>query len=366
MLAMGILLATLVIGIAVWFLIVSRILTQAEIDELARRQRLRAIDRHFAFRRYQPTMNMDFKKSMPASGRLFEINESIEEFPCIAAGLLKWKKHEWIIFGCSRAGRVIAMWMNKGFSNSAVSPFVNTEELITLANQLGADTILDIHNHPNASHIASKQDQLSASCFGEQFVAYGLSYVAFIAEKGLPYEYACWVTDDFYPLDFYLSQIKVLNGTSRLVNYRLRRQFGVDSVIESHLDQWYASENIGLFPSRQSVERAKQFEKILLEYEKTVADLQAYTERMKVEQSVVEAEPSKQQTESFIPVNSSFLSAVKYNTESGILEVAFKNGSVYRYFDFPESTYQSLLSAPSIGSYYNAHVANLYRYIRIH
>lgn len=44
-----------------------------------------------------------------------------------------------------------------------------------------------------------------------------------------------------------------------------------------------------------------------------------------------------------IPVSSSNLASVGY--QDGILEVAFKSGSVYQYTGVPESVYEALMSA---------------------
>lgn len=50
-----------------------------------------------------------------------------------------------------------------------------------------------------------------------------------------------------------------------------------------------------------------------------------------------------------IPVSSSNLASVGY--QDGILEVAFKSGSVYQYTGVPESVYEALMSAPSHGKF---------------
>lgn len=62
---------------------------------------------------------------------------------------------------------------------------------------------------------------------------------------------------------------------------------------------------------------------------------------------------------------SSNLSSIGYDLSSSILEVEFKNGSIYQYFDVPESVYKKLMSAPSIGSYLNKHVKNGYRFKQV-
>ena len=44
------------------------------------------------------------------------------------------------------------------------------------------------------------------------------------------------------------------------------------------------------------------------------------------------------------------------------LEVEFTNGSVYQYFDVPESEYHNLISAESVGSYLSHQIKDNYRY----
>ncbi len=55
-----------------------------------------------------------------------------------------------------------------------------------------------------------------------------------------------------------------------------------------------------------------------------------------------------------IPVVSTSIAAIGYDAESRIIEIEFKeSGEVYRYFDVPADEHQSLLRAPSKGSYLN-------------
>ena len=64
-----------------------------------------------------------------------------------------------------------------------------------------------------------------------------------------------------------------------------------------------------------------------------------------------------------IPVSSSNLASVGY--QDGILEVAFKSGSVYQYTGVPESVYEALMSAPSHGKFFAAFICNNYPYRQV-
>lgn len=65
------------------------------------------------------------------------------------------------------------------------------------------------------------------------------------------------------------------------------------------------------------------------------------------------------------PVSSSNLLSVGYDIDTRTLEVEFKSGSVYQYFDVPESVHVELTGAPSVGQYFAANVRNSYRYAQV-
>lgn len=63
-----------------------------------------------------------------------------------------------------------------------------------------------------------------------------------------------------------------------------------------------------------------------------------------------------------IPVASSDLQSVGY--EDGVLYIAFRKGGTYWYRGVPEAVYRALLSAPSHGQYFHAHIKGVYPYGR--
>jgi len=65
-----------------------------------------------------------------------------------------------------------------------------------------------------------------------------------------------------------------------------------------------------------------------------------------------------------IPVSSSNLRAVGYDSQSATLRISFHSGT-YDYFGVPESVYRGLMSAGSKGSYHHQHIKNSFRYQRI-
>lgn len=57
-----------------------------------------------------------------------------------------------------------------------------------------------------------------------------------------------------------------------------------------------------------------------------------------------------------IPVSSSNLASVGYDSENKILEIEFNSGSIYQYFNVPASIYSGLMSAASHGQYFDAYI----------
>ena len=62
------------------------------------------------------------------------------------------------------------------------------------------------------------------------------------------------------------------------------------------------------------------------------------------------------------PVSSSNVASVGYDASSLTLEVEFKDGSVYQYFDVPEAVYQEMMRASSVGKFMHANIRNQYRF----
>lgn len=61
-----------------------------------------------------------------------------------------------------------------------------------------------------------------------------------------------------------------------------------------------------------------------------------------------------------VPVCSSNLASVGY--EAGILYISFHSGGTYWYRNVPERVYRELMSAPSHGKYFHAHIKGVYPY----
>jgi len=66
-----------------------------------------------------------------------------------------------------------------------------------------------------------------------------------------------------------------------------------------------------------------------------------------------------------ISVNSSNVAAVGYDEASETLQVAFNNGGMYQYFDVPQSVFEGLRDADSVGGYLAAQIKGVYRYSKV-
>ena len=66
-----------------------------------------------------------------------------------------------------------------------------------------------------------------------------------------------------------------------------------------------------------------------------------------------------------IPVESSNLASVAYDSEREILEIEFKSGGIYEYTGVPQSVYDGLMNAESKGKYFYQYIRDSYSYLKI-
>lgn len=66
-----------------------------------------------------------------------------------------------------------------------------------------------------------------------------------------------------------------------------------------------------------------------------------------------------------IPVSSSNLVSVGYDSSTATLIIAFHSG-VYDYYNVPQNIFEGLLNASSKGKYHHAFIKNSYRYSKVH
>ena len=61
-------------------------------------------------------------------------------------------------------------------------------------------------------------------------------------------------------------------------------------------------------------------------------------------------------------VRSSNIKSVGYESDSMTLEVEFRDGGIYKYFNVPAHVHEGLMRAISKGSYFHDHIKERYRF----
>jgi hypothetical protein len=64
-------------------------------------------------------------------------------------------------------------------------------------------------------------------------------------------------------------------------------------------------------------------------------------------------------------VGSTNVSSIGYDESSQTLEVEFRNGSIYQYFNLPPAMYEQFRTAPSKGVFLNTYIRNAYPFSRV-
>lgn len=67
----------------------------------------------------------------------------------------------------------------------------------------------------------------------------------------------------------------------------------------------------------------------------------------------------------WIPVESSVIDAVRYDSRTERLDIRFTSGEVYRYAEVPPFVVRALMAAPTTGAYFNAEIRDGYDYERL-
>lgn len=65
------------------------------------------------------------------------------------------------------------------------------------------------------------------------------------------------------------------------------------------------------------------------------------------------------------PVSSSNIAAIGYDEDNQLLEVEFKNGSVYSYSGVPVGEYEGFINSDSKGAYLHANIKNRYSFTKL-
>jgi len=165
-----------------------RPLTVKEIESLASKWRKNQIRFYYSYNNSPIIPDSEFKKRMNSAGKFYKINEPLDRFPMLAAALLKYKKHEWIIIGFEKGKMIDLMWLNKGINRANVWSHLTLQQIIVTAKIQNSSSILIFHNHPNSNpnyysfKKPSDQDIRSAAIFKEDLNPAGINLVEFVCE----------------------------------------------------------------------------------------------------------------------------------------------------------------------------------------
>lgn len=66
-----------------------------------------------------------------------------------------------------------------------------------------------------------------------------------------------------------------------------------------------------------------------------------------------------------VAVQSRLLASMAYDHDQTILQLEFRDGTVYQYFLVPRQTYQNLLQADSKGAFFNRHIRGIFACARL-
>lgn len=205
-------------------------LTPEEVRRLAaKRRRTRQIS-EFSFCVQPRTATPAEKKAMESTGEFVTCNLDFFEMPSRVAGLLKYKKHEWIVIAFIAQNRVLRFWWNKGPDGTRVWSFLPPEAVCGLVRSLKLDAIAILHNHPNPNpsrfrvNVPSNADLTSAAYFHRILVPIGGTLIEFICERGVPHLYYAAFAEKIVPAEPVVAEVARTNGRGVLSNYWLRKE----------------------------------------------------------------------------------------------------------------------------------------------
>jgi len=170
------------------------------------------------------------KKAMNRTGEFVGCDLDFFEMPSRVAGLLKYKKHEWIVIAFIAKKRVVQFWWNKGPDGTRVWSLLTADTICTLVRNLKLDTIAILHNHPNPDpsrysfSFPSEADLTSAEFFHKILVPMDGNLIEFICERGVPHLYYAAFADGIVPVESVIEEVEAANDRGFFSNYRLRKE----------------------------------------------------------------------------------------------------------------------------------------------
>ncbi len=217
------LLALAAAAILLFILLHLRTLTENEVRYLGIKRRNRHVEEYF--RSDNTECKFTLKWSLDTRGAFYPVDFTLYSIASIVAGLLKYKKHEWIVIAFEKQKRVDRLWVNKGQNKSSASIYLPVNQVLETAIENGCSSVLVFHNHPNSNpnrydcRHASETDRAIALHWSDTLNPRGINVGMYVCERGRPYRY--FLSPSISLLDSCIMDIKRVNGVSWYDNLQL-------------------------------------------------------------------------------------------------------------------------------------------------
>ena len=227
----------LIAGLVIAFIYFSRPLNETEIYNLAIKRRKNAINEYYDFDIKEYYVAPEVRKKIKPTGLFYSLSPpiSLESFPSIAAALLKYKKHEWVILGFEKDGYVEELWINKGHDAMSANLELDLSTLVETIVEKHYTSVLFLHNHPNpdpnrySTRDPSEADLIFANQLKDLIVPQGVNFLAFVCERGRHHEFLRSISRCFMPLENFLKEIQQeTRESTRWKNFELRMELLID------------------------------------------------------------------------------------------------------------------------------------------
>lgn len=201
-----------------------------EVLQLAQKRQRNAALFEYRFSTAPMSADVSEKKAMKAHGEFLVCDFDYFNAPARIAGLLKYKKHEWIVVALIASKKVVRLWWNKGPDGTQVWSLLDDRILQEAIRFLNPDTIAFLHNHPNSNpssfrmNSPSETDLRTARYRHRQLGGQGVNVLEFICERGMPHLYYAGFVESLVPTDAVRHEISQANSSTLFRNYRLRKE----------------------------------------------------------------------------------------------------------------------------------------------
>lgn len=205
-------------------------LTPEEALRLAEKRRRNKALFEYRYSTHPSLANPTEKKAMKSQGEFVSCAIDYSDAPARIAGLLKYKRHEWIVIAFITSKCAVRLWWNKGPDGTQVWSCLRNHALRATIRALQPDTIAILHNHPNPdpsryrANLPSEADLRSAGFYDELLGKLGITLLEFICERGTPHLYYARFSDRVVPIDEIVREIQGVNGAGLFKNYSLRKE----------------------------------------------------------------------------------------------------------------------------------------------